>query len=55
MKKSIFIGIGGLLLILVLAYGAYLWFFCRFYVPAGYMAVVTAKSGTDPKPGEILV
>ena len=55
MKKSIFISVIALFLILVLAYGGYLWFFCRFYVPAGFMAVVTAKSGSDPKPGEILV
>ncbi|MBQ6599099.1 MAG: hypothetical protein IJH79_16230, partial [Lentisphaeria bacterium] len=36
-------------------WGWYQWFCCRFYVPAGCMAVVTAKSGSDPKPGEILV
>ena len=55
MKKSIIIMIVGILFILILSYGIYLWFFCRFYVPAGFMAVVTAKSGSDPKPGEILV
>ena len=45
----------GVILVLALAYGAYLWFFCRIYVPAGCMAVVTAKSGTPPKAGTILV
>ncbi len=38
-----------------LAYLAYQWFFCRFYVPPGYMAIVTAKSGKTPNPGQILV
>ena len=55
MKKTVAVTIIGILFILLLTYGVYLWFFCRFYVPAGYMAVVTAKSGSDPKPGEILV
>ena len=36
-------------------YLVYLWGFCRFYVPAGHMAVVTAKSGKAPAPGTILV
>ena len=39
----------------VLAAVIYFWCFCRFYVPAGYMAVVTAKTGSQPKPGPILV
>ena len=34
-----------LICVIALAYGAYLWFFCRIYVPAGMMAVVTAKTG----------
>lgn len=53
--KKIFIG--GLLGILVvaLAYGSYLWLFCRFYVPPGSMAVVTAKTGSTPADGAILV
>ncbi|MBO4630986.1 MAG: hypothetical protein J5858_03600 [Lentisphaeria bacterium] len=55
MKKSISVSGIGVLDILLLAYGIYLWNFCRFYVPAGYMAVVTAKSGSNPNPGEILV
>ncbi len=42
-------------LVLVLAWGGYQWFFCRFYVPPGHMAIVTAKSGKNPSPGAILV
>jgi len=44
-----------LLLIGWLAYLGFEWSFCRFYVPAGHMAVVTAKTGKDPAPGTILV
>ncbi|MBR7104414.1 MAG: hypothetical protein IKC65_05680 [Lentisphaeria bacterium] len=47
--------LGGVVLVIALAYGAYLWFFCRVYVPAGMMAVVTAKTGKQPRPGTILV
>ena len=36
-------------------YLVYLWGFCLFYVPAGHMAVVTAKSGKAPATGTILV
>lgn len=32
----------------------FLWGFCRIQVPAGYMAVVTAKTGRPLPPGEIL-
>ena len=38
--------LGGVVLVIALAYGAYLWFFCRFYVPPQHMAIVTAKSGS---------
>ena len=47
--------ISAVILIAAAAYGAYLWFFCRVYVPAGMMAVVTAKTGRQPAPGTILV
>ncbi len=30
------------------------WGVCRFYVPPGYMAVITAKAGEDLPPGQIL-
>ena len=33
---------------------AWLWCFCRFYVGADQMAVVTAKDGKDLPPGQIL-
>ncbi len=55
MKKGIIAAVIVILAVLLLGWGGYLWFFCRFYVPAGCMAVVTAKSGSDPKPGAILV
>jgi hypothetical protein len=44
-----------LAVIALFAYCSYQWFFCRFYVPAGYMAVVTAKTGSSPAAGQILV
>ena len=47
--------ISSVVLIAAAGYGAYLWFFCRVYVPAGMMAVVTAKTGRQPAPGTILV
>ena len=47
--------ISSVILIAAAGYGAYLWFFCRVYVPAGMMAVVTAKTGKQPAPGTILV
>ena len=55
MKKQLF---SALLIAAVLAGGAYLiylWGFCRFYVPPEKMAVVTAKSGSAPAPGTLLV
>ena len=57
MKKSAAI-LGSFAAIVVFcfaAYGLWLWCFCRFYVPAGCMAVVTAKSGRTPAPGTLLV
>ncbi len=53
--QKIITAIVGLCLVVALAYGGYLWFFCRFYVPPGHMAVITAKSGSEPTPGTILV
>ena len=55
MKKGIIAVVIVIFAVLLLGWGWYQWFCCRFYVPAGCMAVVTAKSGSDPKPGEILV
>ena len=55
MKKGIIAVVIVIFAVLLLGWGWYQWFCCRFYVPAGCMAVVTAKSGSEPKPGEILV
>lgn len=55
MKRSILTGMIGLVLLIFLGFGCYLWFFCRFYVPPMHMAIVTAKSGSAPASGEILV
>ncbi|OQA85215.1 MAG: SPFH domain / Band 7 family protein [Lentisphaerae bacterium ADurb.Bin242] len=55
MKKIALFSIFLILVLCVAAYGIYLWFFCRFYVAPGCMAIVTAKSGDDPKAGELLV
>ena len=37
--------IGGFAAIAVFAFGGFVWNFCRVYVPAGHMAIVTAKTG----------
>ena len=38
-----------------LLHASYLWFGCRFYVPAGKFAVETSKVGKTPKTGTLLV
>ena len=47
-----------LVLVLVLVIGGgwlfWQWGVCRFYVPPGHMAVITAKTGEDLPPGQIL-
>lgn len=51
------VSLGGILIglaALAAAIGAFLWIFCRVYVPEGYMAVVTAKTGRPLPPGQIL-
>lgn len=55
MKIRLLVGAAGTVLAAALIYGVYMWFFCRVYVPAGMMAVVTAKTGRQPAPGTILV
>ena len=55
MKKGIVFALIAVFALAILGWGGYLWFFCRFYVPAGHMAIVTAKSGADAKPGQLLV
>ncbi len=54
MNKSI---LSTLLILALIVFGAWLfwqWGVCRFYVPPGYMAVITAKTGEDLPPGQIL-
>nr|HPN85081.1 hypothetical protein [Victivallales bacterium] len=41
-------------LALAAVYMMWLWCFCRFYVPAGYMAIITAKEGEALPAGQIL-
>ena len=51
------LSVGGLLAglaVLAAAAFAFLWTFCRVYVPEGCMAVVTAKTGRPLPPGQIL-
>ncbi|MCC6580122.1 MAG: hypothetical protein IT440_06740 [Phycisphaeraceae bacterium] len=52
--KTIILGLVQLLVVLAIAYGGWLWFFCRFYVPPEYMAIITSKSGTELSPGRLL-
>jgi len=42
------------LLALALFVGGFIWTFCRIQVPAGHMAIVTAKTGKPLPAGEIL-
>jgi len=54
MKKGL---LGGLVFMVVLVaciYGIWLWFFCRFYVGPGQMAVIRANTGDPLPPGQIL-
>ena len=55
MNKSKIIGMAvGAVVAVVVVFLGFLWTSCRVYVPAGYMAIVTAKTG-DPLPsGRIL-
>lgn len=46
--------VGGAALLLFVAWAAWSWGFCRFYVGPGQMAVITAKSGSPLPPGQIL-
>ena len=45
---------GVVVLIILFSYGVWMWGFCRFYVPAGSMAIITSKEGADLPPGQIL-
>lgn len=48
--KSVF----PIVFVIALLWGIWQWFFCRFYVEPGYMAVITAKIGDPLPPGRIL-
>jgi len=44
-----------LLLFTALIAFIFVWGFCRVYVPAGHMAIITAKTGAAPAPGALVV
>ena len=46
--------IAGVGAIIAVIFTAFLWTCCRVYVPAGQMAIVTAKTGDPLPPGRIL-
>ncbi len=46
--------VAGLLAMLAGSWLVWQWGFCRFYVPPGQMAIITAKSGDALPPGQIL-
>ena len=54
MKRPTLAALAAALVALVLAWGAWEWCFCRVEVPAGMMAIVTAKTGDDLPPDAIL-
>lgn len=54
MKRLGIFSIVGLVLIVVFAWFAWMWVFCRFYVPPSRMAIVTSKEGSNLEPGQIL-
>jgi regulator of protease activity HflC (stomatin/prohibitin superfamily) len=53
MKKSIPVVVA-IVLVCALLWGSYRWFFCRFYVHPGEMAIVISKSGKALPSGQIL-
>ena len=55
MKKSaVAFSAGFFLLLIAIAVFGFVWTCCRVYVPAGRMAIVTAKTGRPLPPGRIL-
>jgi hypothetical protein len=55
MKKSaVAFSAGFFLLLIAIAVFGFVWTTCRVYVPAGRMAIVTAKTGRPLPPGRIL-
>ena len=53
MRKASGCLVGAAALVALTLFG-FIWTFCRVYVPAGYMAIVTAKTGKPLPPGRIL-
>ena len=53
MRKASGCLVGAAALVALALFG-FIWTFCRVYVPAGYMAIVTAKTGDPLPPGRIL-
>ncbi len=45
---------GSIIILLLVAWAAWSWGFCRFYVAPGKMAIITAKSGSPLPSGQIL-
>lgn len=54
MKRGLVGTLVTLAIICAAAYGGWLWFFCRFYVGPGEMAVIRANKGEQLPPGQLL-
>ena len=54
MKTNTISGITGCIVIILFAYFIWTWGFCRFYVGADQMAIVTSKDGRELPSGQIL-
>lgn len=54
MKKGATVSVVLMVLACACSYGIWIWFFCRFYVGPGEMAVIRANTGTPLPPGQIL-
>lgn len=54
MKTNTISGIAGCIVIILFAYFIWTWGFCRFYVGADQMAIVTSKDGQELPSGQIL-
>ena len=54
MKTNTISGITGCIVIILFAYFIWTWGFCRFYVGADQMAIVTSKDGLELPSGQIL-
>ncbi len=52
--SRIFAYLSSFILVITIIFMGWLWGFCRFYVPAGYMAIITAKKGETMPAGQIL-